>query len=63
MENIAEMKDCEKLQKFMQGIKNHIYCAPASSTTDLECDLQNGPPSWTVYRTSTHTRTPFSPSA
>ena len=32
LEKISKMKDCEKLQKWMRSIKNHIYWTAASST-------------------------------
>ncbi|XP_037641699.1 uncharacterized protein LOC119497554 isoform X2 [Sebastes umbrosus] len=36
LEEIAKMKDCEKLQKWLPSIKKHIYWTAASSTTGPE---------------------------
>ncbi|KAM9341225.1 uncharacterized protein ABDE67_014898 [Symphorus nematophorus] len=36
LEKISKMKDCEKIQKWMRSIKNHIYWTAASSTTGPE---------------------------
>lgn len=36
LDKISKMKDCEKLQKWMKSINNHIYWTAATSTTGPE---------------------------